>query len=102
MFPFGDFAVKESKIFTEKVAELSRIRDMVDPRKTMKTMEACSFIFDALKEECEFEGTMFVDCMGKKAETCLYASIFGIPESLSIEPYDQYAEEGKRLVKNEC
>jgi len=38
MFPFGDFAVEESRIFTKKVAELSRIRDMVDPRKSMKTM----------------------------------------------------------------
>jgi len=59
-------------------------------------------VFHALREECEFEGTMFVDCMGKKAETCLYASIFGIPESVSIEVYDEYAEEAKRLVAQEC
>lgn len=103
MFPFGDFDHKEAKEFTSRVSELSRVRDAIYPeRQPAKTMEAASFVFRCLKEECEFEGTLFVDCMGKKAETCLYAAIFGIEESVSIESYKPFGEEGEALVEEFC
>ena len=55
-----------------------------------------------LNKECEFEGTLFMDCIGKRAEACLYATVFGVPECVSIESFEPFVHRAKLLIGAHC
>ncbi len=102
MFPFTSFDHKEIESFADIVSSLSKIHDHIDrQRRNPITLEAIAFAFRYLVAD-EFEGCLFVDCMGKRAEACLYAAAFGVKDCVSIEMYEPYISRAKLLISAFC
>lgn len=98
MYPFTSFEHDEITKFADTLQLISNIHEKIDPKRNCtRTLEATTFVFKFLAEECQFEGTVFFDCLGRRAEASLYAAVFGVVECISCEMYEPFVRRGQLL-----
>ena len=103
MFPFQDISKATLTKSSDTIEKLLKLRDhfsILGFDTSDLKLEALTLSLEFILKTADvyYHEKTFCDCFGNRSEGCLYASVYGFRELVSIEMIDQSIEESRILL----